>query len=64
MAINFVMILPFGKGGYFVLGGGKEPNRRHVATVIRYSLPPSGLGQAGSRGDGTVTDKVTSPPGW
>lgn len=64
MAINFVMILPFGMGGYFVLGGGKEPNRRHVATVIRYSLPPSGLGQAGSHGDWIVTDKVTSPLGW
>ncbi|KAL1269775.1 hypothetical protein QQF64_032064, partial [Cirrhinus molitorella] len=41
--------------------GGKEPNRRHVATVIRYSLPPSGLGQAGCHGDWIVTDKVTSP---
>lgn len=41
-------------------GGGSNP--RHVATVIRYSLPPSGLAHVGSHGDWMVTDTVSTSP--
>lgn len=64
MAINFVLLLPAervkegGANVHLWNGGGSNP--RHVATVIRYSLPPSGLAHVGSHGDRIVTDIVTS----